>query len=202
MLFTAHSTIRKPILPFLSLIDLITFASLNRRIYHETTHDIILRKKQAALEVFYALYNPVHHGIIMKNYYYEHVIGHTRRAFHLIPELFAIMEEKQCTTLKLSMICEYSGTPKHIYDYYNGNISALYQQILDGLRTTTSLIKCNIGLFRSVMNRHDLEEIILAHPSLQFISLHSGERVHVTYPPLVLSRTETGCNWGHSVNAN
>jgi len=184
MLFTTHFTIRKPLLSFLSSTDLLSFASINRQIYHDTIQDIVLRKKKVALEVFHTLYNPSHHGIMMKSYYYEYAIRYTRCAFYLIPELFALIQEKQCTTLKLSMVCDYSGCPKHIYDYYRGNISTLYQQILEGLRANTSLIKCNLGLFCSIINKQELKEIIDAHPTLQFISLHSGERMDST--PFIL----------------
>lgn len=195
--FTAHSTIRQPMLPFLCTADLLSLASVNRSLHAEMKLPISLQKKGNAAKIFHALYRPDTNAFILNHYYFHSANTYARHVFYLLPELFALIQENHVAKLQLAMLCNYGGNEESINVYYKGDIPALCQQMVEELRNNTSLTSCNLGLFQYEIEQHIVEELITTHPTLQIISFHSGQRC--TQMPIALYKTSTSCVWASSM---
>jgi hypothetical protein len=185
-LFTLHPTLRLPIFSFLTPRELVNVATLNRQICEETQQAMVQRKKQKVQAIFAALYHSENKAFGLKHHYFESSITYVRGVFHFIPELFALFQEHGVQRLNLSMLCTYAGRAWVISDYYRGNTAPLLEQILEGLRHNTTLTDCNLGLFRHALNYGAMEEILLAHPALRSITLHSGEHLPPNQLPVTV----------------
>ena len=199
-IFTAHSSIRTPLLSFLNMADLLTFSSINKIYHDEAQPSICLLKKEKAYDIFHALYRPEHEAFVLKHFYFESAITFVPAVFHLIPELFAIFQERNVRKLQLSLLRnDYGGKEESIDAYYTGDKHVLLATIVNELRKNTTLINCNLGLFTCYANRSQLEKVLMVHPMLEVISLHSGGYCNpcINLPP-ILYKIPKGLVWAYS----
>lgn len=184
-LFDMHSTLRTPIYSFMPLTDILSMSLVNRSLRCESPVDLF--KKHKAVTIFDALYHPAFETFALKHYYFESAATYVKQVFYLIPELFELIQGRNCKHIMFCIL--HTCRVEKIAMHYPGDCSALLSLILDKIRDNTTLLSCNLGLFAHLLRREELEQILVAHPTLECISLYNGE------DGPALHKTSVGVEW-------
>jgi len=161
--FPTHYFLPANISNFLDSNDLITFSCENVHIYHTLQFKLEQEKKKTITEHIHYFYKPeistisLHYG--------------AQEYLHLIPILFQnlstvfeFIQEYKVTYLDLSMETSHGGY--------------CIQTLLDELRSNTTLINLNLGLFGDLLDRDILVEIMEDHPSLTYLTLNESHSLY------------------------
>ena len=186
---------------FMNSRDLLEFTCVNRSAYHL---DLKKRKAVHAEYIMNYFYSTMHaysqHNISICLYkvYDTHYMRNIRHLFYLLPELFAFIEQRNIKVLHLSCVAmiwedKYSKKRLHsINDYlihpFNQELYKVIQPYLLPLLTlirNSSLVECNIGLFRDMIDKNTLSSMIVRSPTIKHLSVHRFIPIDIDADPKV-----------------
>lgn len=173
------------LIDFLTSKDLLEFVCLNTYTYDK---EIEKRKKIHAYKVityFYSnqhVYSKYNISISLYKVYDEQYLQNVRCLFHVLPELFEFIETKNITVLELSCIAifwknKYESVRYTMNEYmyhscmstFNTFVQPYLYPLLENIRSS-HLVECNIGVFRDMIDKQTLVELIQKHTTLTQLS--------------------------------
>jgi hypothetical protein len=189
------------IIDFLTSSELLEFICVCRSSF---TTELGKRKAIHAdyiINYFYSkqhTYSQYNISICLYKVYDKFYMQNVRHLFYLLPEMFAFIEKKQIKVLHLSCAAmiwdsKYDSSRLHsISDYlthpFNWELHGVIQPylvpLLDFIRIS-SLVECNIGLFRDVIHKNTLCNIITTSGTLKHLSVRRFVPVDIDSDPKV-----------------
>ena len=180
--------------------DLLEFTCVNRSAFH-----LDLEKRKAVhaeyiINYFYSqqhIYSQYNISICLYKIYDEHYMRNVRHLFYLLPELFEFIETRNVKVLHLSCVAmiwesKYGPHLHSIKDYlehpFNQELDKLIQPyllMLLALIQKSSLIECNIGLFRDMIHKNTLCNMIVKSPTIKQLSVRRFIPIDINADPKV-----------------
>jgi hypothetical protein len=91
-----------------------------------------------------------------------------------LPTLFAYLEEHNIKKLHLCCTTSYGGYNSTLQHFFIKEEAKLFcEDLLELLSKNTTLVYCNLGLFRGMLTNEELEEAVALHPSLTCVSMNA-----------------------------
>jgi hypothetical protein len=179
---------------FLDTRSIVELSSTNKTIHTK------LEKRVKSHKLF-KLFNKFHNSetnrfSLYQGLYCQHEASEISNVFDNLKHLFDFISDNKITFLDLGMTTSYGGYNDFIYSYYTGDC---IKELLNCLRSNTTLNYVNLGLFKGMLDRDELLEIMENHPTLSILSLNAnGATTYFNQPPNSLYKKGNGSAvWSH-----
>jgi hypothetical protein len=131
--------------------------------------------------------------------YYQKV----RALFCCLPEIFQFIQSHGIVSLDFGCTTDYGGYPEspiRMISSDRAELERITSQLLTLLSHNTTLVRCNLGLFESLISRRRLINAIEHHPVIDTINMvPNGARTNFLQDPHILWRNmkDGSFYWNH-----